>query len=196
MIVIDNKIVSDELLETEFVCNLHACKGACCIEGDAGAPLEANEILLIKNNLPSILPFLSAEGVATIQSAGFEAIFKNKPHTQLIENKACVFISFSDDGKSVCGIEKAWEAGESPLQKPISCHLYPIRISQIGEFEALNYDSWDICASACTLGKSLAIPVFQFLKEALIRKYGVEFYSTLEQAFQLMKESEIKAVTG
>lgn len=182
MFELKNTIVSNELLEEEFVCNLSACKGACCVAGDAGAPLETAEYESIKKDLDKILPYLSKKGQDAIehQGAGVEDPFKeDEMVTPLIDGKECAFTIF-EDGKAACGIERAWQNGDSSLQKPISCHLYPVRLKKYESFTAVNYDRWDICSEACILGQELQVPVYRFLKDSLIRKFGEDWYRELE----------------
>lgn len=188
MLIIDEKLVSDEIFTSKFVCNLDACKGACCWEGDYGAPLEDEEIKILEEILPEVKPYLSIESLEAIEKLGVATWFEDCKEygTSLLDNGACVFLTFEKNGMAKCGIEKAWEEGKVGFKKPISCHLYPIRVNKIKnlEFEALNYDEWDICSAACSLGESLKVPVFRFLKDALIRRYGEEFYNALEDAYQ------------
>lgn len=185
MLMIQDKIVSTDLLESKFACNLNACKGACCWEGDFGAPLEKAELSTIEELYPRFKEFLSAEGVEKIEKEGFyEFIDETQEYaTTLMENGACAYLTYNNDGSAYCGIEKAYNAGAIDYRKPISCHLYPIRISANEKlaFEALNYDVWDICSAACEKGEEQQIPVYKFAKDALIRKYGEDFYQELDE---------------
>lgn len=196
MIIIGDKIISDELLDMEFVCNLNACKGACCVEGDAGAIIEEDEALGIAKNLEQIIPFLTEAGIKAIRNKGIFEIRKKRKHTMLINKQACAFITYDKDGKASCGIEKAWEAGKSDVRKPISCHLYPVRINKVGTHLALNYNQWDICDPACQLGKSMQMPIYMFVKDALIRKFGEAFFNTLMQADDYRISSNKKTQAG
>lgn len=180
MLIIGDIIVSDVLLERKFVCNLQACKGACCVEGDDGAPVKASEEDAIRRNLDSILPYLSKEGQEIIEQQGVVHKSKKGLRTNLMKSGACAFVIRDANGVACCGIEKAWEEGNSDFRKPISCHLYPARETPLEEATALNYEEWDICHAACTLGKELGVPVYRFLKEALIRAYGEDFYRALD----------------
>jgi len=183
MIIIDDKIVSNDVLEKQFVCDLSKCKGACCVQGDGGAPLEDEERELLPKIYDEVKPYLSEEGIATIEEKGFSVFNKaeNEWATPLRNSDtACVYVNFDENGITYCGIEKAYEAGKIPFQKPVSCHLYPIRTTKYADFEAVNYEKWSICSDACSLGKQLKVPVYKFLKAPLIRKYGEEFYSALE----------------
>jgi len=182
MITVQNTLVSDDIIEKEFVCNLSKCGGACCVEGDAGAPLEPMEKDILKENYLVIKPFLTGAGIAAIEENGvFVTDAEGDDTTTCVDgNKECAFAVF-EGGIAKCGIENAWKAGVTKFQKPISCHLYPIRRTSYPEFDVLNYDRWHICSPACALGESLKIPIYKFLKGALIRKYGDAWYEELEQ---------------
>ncbi len=186
MIIVQDKLVSDDVVEEQFICNLSACKGACCWEGDAGAPLEDAELKILDEIYPKIKNFLSPAGIAAIEAQGTHQWFSNTENwgTTLIDGGPCAFMSYDESGCAKCGIEQAHKAGVIDFLKPISCHLYPIRVEKNEEigFEALNYDRWDICSAACTLGQKEQVPVYRFLKEAIIRKYGEDFYEELEGA--------------
>ena len=181
MIVIDKIILSDEIIEKQFVCNLTACKGACCVEGDSGAPLEAAEVKMLESISKKVLPYLTDEGKAAIEAQGTSVTEEGEARTPLINNRACAYVTFDEKGTALCAIEKAYNDKQIDFKKPVSCHLYPIRIKKYEDFEAVNYSSWDICDPACTLGKELQVPVYKFLKEPLIRKYGEDFYNVLDQ---------------
>ncbi len=184
MIQIDDKLISEDLFEEEFVCNLSKCKGACCVEGDIGAPLEKEEADILDAIYPKIKPYLTADGIAAIEEKGTWEIDPSDGDyvTPMVGTRDCVYVTFDDHGITKCGIEKAYEDGAIDWQKPISCHLYPIRVQQYSSFEALNYHEWHICNDACALGKELQVPVYKFLKTPLIRKYGEAFYQTLSEA--------------
>jgi hypothetical protein len=186
MILIDNKLISDDIIERKFVCNLSACKGACCVAGDAGAPVEKTEVEILKKEIENIKSFLTPEGVKTIEQQGVAVReYKDRHYkikTPLMNGGACAYAVFDKNGIASCGIEKAFQSGATTFQKPISCHLYPIRIKRSKGMVYLNYEEWDICAPACEMGKQLKMPVYRFLKSALIRKFGQEFYNALEAA--------------
>ncbi len=185
MVIIQDKLISDDVFEKQFVCNLKACKGACCWEGDFGAPLEEEELKILEKIYETLQPFLNEAGRKAIEEKGKHRYYKipDEYGTTLLENGACAYMTF-DRGKAKCSIEAAYEAGMTNFRKPISCHLYPIRVEKNENtgFEALNYDEWEICTAACTLGKKAQVPVYQFLKEAIIRKYGVAFFEEMEGA--------------
>mgnify|MGYP000859814614 CR=1 FL=1 len=180
MIELDGKLLSTDLFKKEFVCNLGACKGACCVEGNAGAPLEEEEAELLEQLYPKFESYLSEEGKAAVAQQGKSVQGLGELETPLIAGKECAYTVFEKDGTASCGIEKAYLDGKIEWKKPISCHLYPIRVAKYSSFEALNYDRWSICSDACSLGEELKVPVFRFLKEPLIRKYGSDFYNELE----------------
>lgn len=180
MFQIGNTIVSDDVLEKEFVCNLTACKGQCCIDGDAGAPLDENETAILEDIYPIIKPYLRPEGIDAIENQGTWVVGEDGTfETPLINNKECAYVIF-DGPTALCGIEQAYNEGLVKWKKPISCHLYPIRIKEFSQFSAVNYNRWHICDDACTLGKELEVPAYKFLKEPLIRKFGESWYNELE----------------
>ena len=183
MIIIQDKLLSDDIFEVQFLCNLNACKGACCWEGEFGATLEAEELDTLDKIYEDIKPFLDPLGIEKIEASGKYRYYEEMEEhgTTLLPSGACVFMTLKD-GKAKCGIEAAYEAGITDFKKPISCHLYPIRVStnEAGTFEALNYDKWDICKAACQLGKKEELPMYRFLKDALVRKYGTAFYEEME----------------
>lgn len=181
MFQLGKTIVSEEILEREFVCNLSACKGTCCIDGDAGAPLSEEETKIMEEIYPKVKPYLRPEGIAAIESQGTWVTGEDGDfETTLIEGKDCAYVIF-DGTTALCGIEQAYNEGVVDWKKPVSCHLYPIRVKDFTEFTAVNYDQWHICDDACTLGKELRVPVYQFVKEALIRKFGEDWYLELEK---------------
>jgi Fe-S-cluster containining protein len=181
MFQLGKTIVSEEIIENDFVCNLSACKGACCIDGEAGAPLDEQELKILKDIYPKVKPFLTKEGQKTIKEQGLFITHDGEFETPLIQGADCAFINFDDKGIALCGIEEAYNQGEISWKKPISCHLYPVRVQDYSEFSAVNYHKWEICDDACILGKELQVPVYKFVKEALIRKFGLDWYEELEK---------------
>jgi len=190
MIIVQDKLVSDDVVEEQFVCNLTACKGACCWEGDSGAPLEKSELPILNEIFEQVKPYLSPAGIAAIEAQGKYVFFEEAKEwgTTLVDNGPCAYMTL-EGGVAQCGIERAWRDGKVDFRKPISCQLYPIRVekNEISGFEALNYDRWDICSAACEKGKKEQVPVYVFLKEAIIRKYGEDFYEELDGAAQFLK---------
>lgn len=183
MIQIDDQLISLEVIEEAFVCDLNACKGACCVEGDAGAPLTDDEVAILEKEYPNFSSFLREEGKEAVVQQGTSVRDSDGEWvTPLRDGKECAFTVFDAKGTAMCGIELAWKEGKTTFRKPISCHLYPIRTKQYKDFEAINYERWQICSPACSLGASLKVPVFKFTKDALIRKYGEQWYAALEDA--------------
>jgi hypothetical protein len=181
LVEIQDKIVSTQIFERQFVCDLTACKGACCIEGNGGAPVTKEEVDIIEANLDKVLPYMRPEGIAAIEAQG--VVYEDEdfePATTLVNGKECAFVYFDKSNTAKCAIEKAHREGQIDFIKPISCHLYPIRTKQFNEYTALNYEKWDICEPACACGEKLDVPVYKFLKEPLIRAFGPEFYNELE----------------
>ncbi|NEQ48712.1 MAG: DUF3109 family protein [Leptolyngbya sp. SIO3F4] len=181
MIEVGRALIHPDLLQEKFVCDLAACKGACCVEGDAGAPLEEEELALLDENQENIRPFLRPEGIAALEAQGnYIRDIDGEWVTPLVDGKECAYTTFDTDGTAHCGIEQAHRAGATDFRKPLSCHLYPVRIQTYRDFDAVNYDRWDICKPACACGSELNVKVFRFVKDALIRKYGGEWYAELE----------------
>lgn len=183
MIEIEDKVLSRDIFEKKFVCDLTACKGACCVEGSSGAPLEEEEIHILEKIYEDVKPFLNKKGIKAIEKQGQWVIDADGDYTTplVAEEKECAYTIF-ENGLALCGIEKAFKAGATDYRKPISCHLYPIRTRKYAKFEALNYDVWHLCEPACACGEKLQVPVYKFLKDALTRKYGEEFYKMVEAA--------------
>lgn len=180
MIQIGDTVISTDILTEKFVCNLDACKGECCIEGDAGAPVETEEVAELEKVLPEVWDDLSAEAKAVIEKQG--VVYTDQDGdlvTSIVNNKDCVFTCYDENGYCYCAIEKAFRAGKTEFYKPISCHLYPIRVGNYGVYTALNYHRWDVCKAAVILGRKENVPVYKFLKEPLIRKFGKEWYEML-----------------
>jgi len=183
VIAIDNVLISDDVIEAKFVCDLHKCKGGCCEDGDAGAPLEKEEMKIIDENFDVIKTYLNKEGLAEISKRGKYLLDREFGWvTPTINGKICAYGFRDKQGIIKCGIEQAYYDGKISWKKPISCHLYPIRITKRKSYTNVNYEPRDVlCSPACALGKKLKLPVYQFLKEALVRKFGTEFYDTLHQ---------------
>ncbi len=189
MLDIDNKLISLDVIEKPFCCDLEKCKGQCCVYGDSGAPLEADEEKLIKDNFHIIQKFMTDKGIESIEQQGFSVIDEdNDLVTPLINNQACAYIHY-DGEMAFCAIEKAYLEGLIDFRKPISCHLYPIRTKNYETFTAVNYDKWDICKPAIKKGKKENIPVYLFLEEPIKRKYGNDFFEKLKYAAENLKKS-------
>lgn len=188
MLIIEDKLISDDVLSEKFFCDIQACKGACCVEGDYGAPLSEEELKTMKKIYPLVKPYLTQESVREINKQGLYVFIEseNEFATPCINGGACAYMVTSPDGINSCGIELAHKAGAIDFKKPISCELYPIRVEQDSEnnFEALNYDQWSICSAACKKGEEQKTPIFKFVKNAIIRKWGHGFYDQLEAAYE------------
>ncbi|MBW3544933.1 MAG: DUF3109 family protein [Bacteroidetes bacterium] len=191
MIILDKTILSDDIRDEHFVCDLQKCKGACCVEGDLGAPLEEDELKEVEAIFPIVEAYLSEEGKKAIAEQGLYILDEEGDwSTPTIGNRECAYATYDQKGMLKCAFEQAYRDGKTGWLKPISCHMYPIRITKYEAYEALNYDRWSICADACSLGKSLQVPVYKFLKEPLIRKYGQDWYKELEREIDELKTHE------
>ena len=180
MIQIQDTIVSFDILEEYFVCDLSVCKGICCVEGNSGAPVEESEIECLEKALPVIWDDLLPEAKKVIEEQGL--IYRDiegEYVTSIVDGADCVFTCYEENGYCKCAIEKAFREGKIDFYKPISCHLYPIRVARYKGFRAVNYHRWQVCRAAVTSGKKQGVKVYQFLKEPLIRKFGEEWYSQL-----------------
>jgi hypothetical protein len=180
MLQINDKVIGLSLLEEKFVCDPEICKGACCVQGDAGAPLLSGELPLLKEILPVLRPYLRPESAEAIDRQGTHVIDENdnEPVTPLLNDKECVYAVF-ENGIARCAIEKAWADGKISFRKPVSCHLYPIRVREYENFTALNYDRWPVCKSAVSNGEKLDVPVYVFCRDSVIRRFGETFYKEL-----------------
>lgn len=183
MIQIDDVIVSLDVFREKFLCDLGACKGACCIEGDSGAPVETGEVEALEASLPAVWDDLSPEARAVIDRQGVVYVDEEGDLvTSIVNGKDCVFTCYDESGCCYCALEKAYREGRISFYKPISCHLYPIRIGDYGPYKAVNYHRWDVCRAAVELGRKKGVPVYRFLREPLIRKFGEDWYHELEEA--------------
>jgi len=185
MIKVGDVLVSDDIKAVEFVCHLEKCKGACCVEGDLGAPLEDDELPVMQEIQKAVSPYLSVEGRKAIKAQGAYILDEDGDYsTPTIGGRECAYSTYDKNGVLKCGIEQAYLDGKTTFRKPISCHLYPIRITKKKGFEAVNYHSWNICADACKLGSALGVPLYKFLKDPLVRKYGEGWYASLVTAIE------------
>lgn len=183
MIVIDDKLISEDVVEKQFVCDLIKCKGGCCEEGDAGAPLEKNEMQLLEKNFEAIKPCLTKEGIETIEQKGYYHFTTEFGWvTPAINGKMCAYGFRDETGIIKCGIESAYIDGKITWRKPLSCHLFPIKTKKTSTHEIINYQPReDLCKPGCALGEKMKLPVYEFLKDALVRKYGHVFYDALDK---------------
>lgn len=193
MIIIHGKLIEEDVLREHFLCNLDACKGACCWEGEYGAPLDDTELHTLENIYEDIAPYLAEENKAVLQKRGLFTYYKemNTYGTPLQKNGACAYLTVGKDGIARCGIELAWQDGATEFRKPVSCHLYPIRIIEDRHtgIERIHYDRWDICSAACAHGQKHQLPLYKFAEPALTRKYGTAFFEELE-AYALYKKEQ------
>lgn len=182
MILIDDILISDEILQEEFICDLSKCKGGCCVEGDCGAPLTHEEANLLPDIYPKIQHLLPESHQWVIESEGTHTLDSDFGFvTPAVNGGICAYGYYDEAGVVKCALEEAWQRGIIAFQKPISCHLFPIRVAKADGFEALNYEPRPkLCKPACKLGRKLKVPVYQFLKTPIVRKYGAEFYRALE----------------
>ncbi len=196
MIIIENKIISDDIAEAQFVCDLTKCKGGCCEDGDAGAPLTEEELDEVNNSYEIIKSYMTPDAIEQVEKKGryqYDDEFGWVTPTLPSDNEICVYAYRENNGLIKCSFEQAYNDGKIKWKKPISCHLYPIIAYQgkHGDYERLNYEPRKkMCSPACKLGEKLKVPVYQFLKEPLVRKYGEEFYEVLEQAVVAHNHSE------
>lgn len=192
MIAIDKTLISEDLFDKKFVCDLNACKGACCVAGDSGAPLDKEELPLLDAVLEKVKPYMVPKGVRAVTKHGTYVIDSDGDYTTTLvsEGAECAFVYFDENKIAKCAIEKAYLEGKIDWKKPMSCHLYPVRITKSKTYDAVNYSKWDICKPACECGKKLDVPVYKFLKEPLIRKYGKEWFKQLEKSAKLYLKKE------
>ena len=164
MFQLGKTIVSEDIIEKDFVCNLSACKGACCVDGDAGAPLDKEEVIILEEIYPKVKPFLRKEGIKAIEKQGTSITTEDgELETPLIDNADCAYVIFDENDTALCAIEEAYNQGEVKWKKPVSCHLYPVRVKDYSEFSAVNYHKWYICDDACSLGKELKVPFYKLI---------------------------------
>lgn len=191
MIEIDDKIVSADLLQECFACDISRCKGICCVEGDAGAPLELDEVDILEQEYESYAKYMTEEGRREVEKQGFMVVDTDGDYTTpLVNNAECAY-AFTENGITFCAIERAYRNGECSFLKPISCHLYPIRVMQFSNGTyGLNYHRWGVCHDAVECGKKLGIPVYKALREPIIRRFGEEFYKALECAEELLSQEQ------
>lgn len=189
--MVDEVAVSTELNEAFFACDVAKCKGACCVEGDLGAPLEKKELAILEEIYEQVEPYLTEKGKAAIEDQGLYVYEGGEGYsTPLVNGRECAYVTFTDNGIALCGIEKAYLDGKIDFQKPVSCHLYPVRVLKAKGLEALNYDRWSICAMACSRGEAEQIRVYEFVKDGLVRMYGQAFYDQLDEIANALHASE------
>lgn len=191
MIQIQNTLISDDIFEEQFICDLCKCKGQCCVEGESGAPITREEFEQINEILPQIRKDLSTKALEVIDRQGIAYTDTDgELVTSIIDGRECVFASFDADGVCKCTIDSAFREGRISVQKPISCHLYPIRLHEYADFTAVNYHRWSVCRPAQKLGRKEGLPLYRFLREPLIRKFGEAWYQEMYEAAALLKEKK------
>ncbi len=192
MIIIGSTLVSEDIFEEQFVCDLNACKGACCVEGSSGAPLTLEEVDELEKFWPLVKPYLPEEHIQVVEEKGFVVVDDDQELTTPLfgDHGACAFVYYDNNGTAKCGYEKAFLDGKTAWKKPISCHLYPIRTNELKEYTGVNFHRWGICEPACVCGSKLKVPVFRFLKEPLIRKFGQEWYDEAELVFDALQREQ------
>ncbi len=180
MIVNGKAIISDNIRESHFVCDRAKCKGACCVEGELGAPLADDELPILDEIYENVKPYLTEAGKQAIETQGKYVFDADREYsTPTVNGKECAYAVYNKEGILKCSIEQACDDKKITFRKPVSCHLYPVRITKYESYDALNYDQWPICSDACVLGEKLKIPLYKFVKDALIRKYGKAWYEEL-----------------
>jgi hypothetical protein len=188
MLQIQDTIVSLDVLEEMFVCDLSVCKGICCVEGESGAPVESDEVAQLEEVLPVVWDDLSPQAQEIINKQGTVYLDEDDEFvTSIVDGEDCVFTCYDENGYCKCAIEKAYREGKTDFYKPVSCHLYPIRVAKYKGFRAVNYHRWSVCGAAVQLGRETGVKVYQFLKEPLIRKFGEEWYRQLENVDREMQ---------
>ena len=189
MLQIKDTLVSLDIVERFFICDLDKCLGECCIEGDAGAPITEQEYDKLKEILPIVWHDLMPQAREVIAERGVGYVDEEGDLvTQIVDGRNCVFTCYGEGGMCQCAIEKAYRAGRTDFYKPISCHLYPLRLQQLSHYVAVNYHRWKICKAAEVLGRAKGVRVYQFLKEPLVRRFGEDWYAELEEACRLYLE--------
>ena len=191
MVEVNGVVVSFDVFKEKFLCDLDGCNGACCIEGDAGAPLEIEEVDILEEEYENYKPYMTPEGIKAVEEQGFMVVDSDGDYTTpLIGDADCAY-AFRENGVTYCAIERAWFEGKTPFRKPISCHLYPIRVKHFSNGTiGMEYHRWDICNCARDCGKKIGLKIYQALREPIIRAYGEDFYNELDKAAKFISENE------
>lgn len=189
MLIVKDCIVSENIADKCFDCDLAQCKGQCCVEGDCGAPLLESEIADLERVLPEVLPYMTEAGRKVVEALGVSDLDNAaEPCTPLVDDRECAYVAWGDDGTAYCAIEQAFRDGKIDWMKPVSCHLYPIRVDVYGEFTTLNYHQWDVCRCAVAKGRQNGVPLYQYLEKPLVRRFGQEWYDELVAEIGRWKE--------
>ena len=191
MIDIDGVIVSADILTEKFLCDLSSCRGICCVEGNSGAPLEADEARVLAEEYPACKPFMTRGGISEVERQGFAVVDTDGDLvTPLVGDAECAY-SYNEEGVTLCAIEKAWAEGKTTFRKPVSCHLYPIRVARFGDGSlGLNYHRWAVCEGARTLGRERGVPLYRTLREAIVRRFGEDFFAALQAAEKYLSKEQ------
>lgn len=187
MFQVGDVIVSGDIITEKFCCDLDACKGQCCIDGDAGAPVDLDEIEKLEECMPEAWDDMSREAQEVVNAQG--VVYTDRDGdlvTSIVDNRNCVFTYYNDKGCCLCALEKAFREGRTKWCKPTSCYLYPIRVTKVGSLDGLNYHRWSVCKAAVKKGEELNLPVYKFLRGPLIAAYGEEWYKELEEVAEQM----------
>lgn len=191
LIEIDGRIVVTDLLTERFCCDLGRCRGMCCVEGNAGAPLEEDELEVLKREYPNFRDDMTPEGRCEAERQGLYVIDEEGDYTTPLIGEADCIYAYREGDVTLCAIEKAWREGRTSFRKPISCHLYPIRVTRFGDgSEGLNYHRWDVCAPARELGRRTGVRVYETLREAIVRRFGESFYEELDAAAHYLENND------
>ncbi len=189
MVQIQHTILSDDIFEEQFVCDLCKCKGQCCVDGESGAPITHEERKLIESILPEIWNDLTQDAREVIDAQGISYVdYDDEMVTSLVDGRECVFAYYDKSGICKCAIDTAYREGRTAVQKPISCHLYPIRLNEYDEFTAVNYHRWSVCRPAVEMGRLEGVSLYRFLREPLIRKFGKEWYEEVCKVAEMLKK--------
>ncbi len=179
MIIIGDKLISEDIFTEKFCCDIAACVGTCCVEGDSGAPLDYEEVEILEQNYPAAREYMPEANIQAVEQQGFAVKdTDNDLVTPLYNNAECAY-SYQENGITFCAYEKAFLEGRTTWRKPISCHLYPIRLAKVGIYTSIKLHKWHVCRPAFILGRKKGIPAYKFLEEPLVRRFGQEFYDEL-----------------
>lgn len=191
LIEVDGRILVTDILTEHFLCDIARCKGMCCVEGNAGAPLEEEELGILEDEYENFRTYMTPEGRAAVASQGLYVRDADGDWTTPLVGEADCAYAFHEGGVTMCAIERAWREGQTPFMKPVSCHLYPIRVRRFSDgSEGLNYHRWDVCAAACANGRAHGVRIYEALKAPLIRRFGEEFYNDLCEAARYMEKQQ------
>lgn len=191
MIVVDNTIITDDIVDQCFACDLGCCHGRCCVEGDSGAPLLESELPVLRSILPAVAPYMAAAGRDAVERQGVAVTdAAGELCTPLVDDGECAFVAWGDDGTAYCAIERAYRDGTISFPKPVSCHLYPLRVDDFGRFVSVNYHRWEVCRGAVAHGRQCGVPLYRYLRQPLIRRFGQQWYDQLLDEIALGQQQQ------